>query len=42
MKKLIGAAVKELKNYPGGVKACHYCINTGNVREIPAADCYKL
>lgn len=21
--------------------ACHYCIETGNLRDMPAAECYK-
>ncbi len=37
----VGCEYWQPLNSPGGVKACHYCIITGNVRGIPAADCYK-
>lgn len=23
------------------IRACHYCIETGNLRGMPAAECYK-
>ena len=37
----VGCEYRQPLNSQGGVKACHYCIITGNVRGIPAADCYK-
>lgn len=29
------------KIFYGATYACHYCIDTGNLRDIPPKDCYK-